>query len=289
MTSVALDACLCLLLVSAAAITVTSVPPREPSPDRADTVAETLAATTVTVDYSLRPAPTESGDGSRSADGRTADNPEYDRTAHGTLASLLARAAVRTVRVDGEPLTRTNAGFAAAVRGAVRERLPARTQVVVSFRPYPGSHLGRELRIGPRPPPKADVHAATVRPPSGVASPEDTATTAERSGYDGLGQLVADALVTGLFPPEKGRLALAGDDPVDRLVRHRYARASSYYGPRTRDAINDSDTRAANDRLAAAMGEQVASELRNRFDAPDDAAGALRIDTVRIAVRTWSA
>ena len=286
MTSVALDACLCLLLISAAGVTVTSVPPQDSDRDRADAVAQTLAATTAQVDYSLRPVPHRANE-SDSGSGE-ATNPEYDRTAHGTLASLLARAAVRTVRVDGEALTGTNAGFAAAVRTAVRERLPPRTQIVVSFRPYPGSHLGRELRIGPTPPPNADVNAATVNPPSGVSALARPNATGQQPGFDGLGQRVASALVEGLFPPEKARLALAGDPPVDRLVRHRYARASSLYGVDTREAVAAGDTRTANERLAAAMGEQVASELRARFPTPTTAADSLRLDTVNIAVRTWS-
>lgn len=288
MTGVALDACLCLLLVSAAAVTVTSVPQQEPGPDRADAVAETLAATTATVEYSLRPVPDGDERGVDDADD-AATNPEYERTAHGTLASLLARAAVRTVHLDGEPLTETNAGFAAAVRTHVRERLPPRTQVVVSFRPYPGAHLGRELHIGPTPPSTADVNGATVEPPSEVDAPPTPQAVAERDGFDGLGHSIASALVAGLFPPEKGRLALAGDAPVDRLVRHRYARASSYYGAETREPIDDGDTQVANDRLVAVMADQVTSELRARFGSPEQAAGSIRLDTVNIAVRTWSA
>ncbi|MEF8799842.1 MAG: hypothetical protein V5A38_07560 [Halolamina sp.] len=287
MTSVALDACLCLLLISAAGITVTSVPSQGSDLDRADSVAETLAATTATVDYSLRPVPHEK-DGIDSATD-DATNPEYERTAHGTLASLLARAAVRTVHVDGEALTGTNAGFAAAVHSVVRERLPPRTQVIVSFRPFPGAHLGREFRIGSPPPSDADVHAGTVHPPSGVSALANPEGTAEQTGFDGLGRRVASALVEGLFPPEKVRLALAGDAPVDRLLRHRYVRASSFYGVDTGEAIDDGDVRTANERLAEAMADRITGEFRTQFDTPADTANGLRLGTVRIAVRTWSA
>lgn len=286
MTSVALDAVLCLLLISAAGVTVTSVPSQDSDLDRADSVAETLAVTTATVEYSLRPVPNGKDETGSGTDDAT--NPEYERTAHGTLASLLARAAVRTVRIDGEALTGTNAGFAAAVRTVVRERLPPRTQVLVSFRPYPGAHLGRELHIGPTPPPNADVNAATVNPPSGVSALTNPESTAQQRGFDGLAQRVASALVEGLFPPKKARLALAGDPPVDHLVQHRYARAANYYGVDTREAVENGDTRTANDRLAATMGEHVTSELRNRFTTPTKAADSLRLDTVNIAVRTWS-
>lgn len=280
MTSAALDACLCLLLVSAAAVTVTSVAPSqaERGADRADAVAQTLAVETAQVRYTLAPP----GGGGATA------NPEYERSAHGTLASLLARAAVSTVRVDGEPLTRTRADFAAVVRETVRARLPARTQVVVEYAPYPGAHLGRELALGPTPPTNADVNAATVRVPSGVSKAENASVIATGTGFAGLSRVVATELVSGLFPPRKGRLALAGDHPVDALVTHRYARASELYGVRTRDAIERGDTRTANRRLAASMRERIAADLRQRFASPEEAADALRLADVRISVRTWS-
>lgn len=278
MTSAALDACLCLLLVSAAAVTVTSVPRPDTEADRADAVAETLAVETAQVTYALRPVGREE----RQA------GPEYDRNAHGTLATLLARAAVSTVRVDGEPVTRTRAGFVTAVRDAVERRLPARTQVVVRFRPYPGAHLGRDLTVGPTPPASADVHTATVHAPSGISAPENSTDAAARGGFDGLGDAVAAALVRGLFPPKQGRLALAGDPPVETLVAHRYDRASEQYGVRTRGAIEQGDTREANRRLAAAMGDRVASDLRERFESVEAAADALELGDVRISVRTWS-
>lgn len=278
MTSAALDACLCLLLISAAAVSVTSVTQPDTGGDRADAVAETLAVETAQVTYTLKPAGGQ----------RNEASPEYDRTTHGSLASLLAQAGVGTVRVDGDPLTRTREGFAAAVRETVRERLPARTQVVVEFQPYPGSHLGRELTVGPTPPANADVHAATVRASSGISPLENADDTAANDGFDGLGNAVAAELVRGLFPPRKGRLALAGDPPVETLVRHRYARASEEYSVRTQDVIERGDTREANRRLAAPMSERVAADLRQQFNSPETAADALRLGDVKIAVRTWS-
>lgn len=282
MTSAALDACLCLLLISAAAVTVTSVPAPSASgeTDRADAVAETLTATTAEVPYTLRPVP-------GSDDDRT---PEFERVAHGTLASLLADAAVRTVRVDGEALTGTNADFADAVRETVSERLPPRTRVVVRWQPIPGSHLGRQFSVGPAPPADADVHAETVRAASGVPAPtaSNASAAARAGGYDGLARLVSNSLVSGLFPPDKGRLALGDDAPVDDLVRHRYRRASEQYAVETAGEIERKRTRAANRKIAAAMADRVADDLRNASDSPSGAAESLRIDTVEISVRTWS-
>lgn len=281
MTGAALDACLCLLLISAAAVTVTSAPVQSgvDDPDRADAVAETLTAVTADVPYTLRPVP--NGDGEPDA------SPEYDRVAHGTLATLLADAAVRTVRVGGEALTGTSEGFAAAVRETVAERLPSRTRVVVRWQPYPDAHLGRAFAVGPTPPAGVDVNAATVRAPSGVDTPENASATAG-SGFDRLGRGVADAIVTGLLPPEKGRLALDDDAPLDDLVRHRYRRASRRYGVDTATAIDRGNTRSANRRIASAMAERVADDLRQGASSPNDALDSLELDTVEISVRTWS-
>lgn len=282
MTATALDACLCLLLISAAAVTVTSAPTPDSAVDdtnRADAVAETLTATTADVPYRLRPVPGSVDDG----------NPEFERVAHGTLASLLADAAVRTVRVDGAALTRTREAFADAVRETVRDRLPPRTRVVVRWKPYPDAHLGRQFTVGPSPPPTADAHAETVRAPSGVDSPSPAAvSSAADEGVDALGRVVAKSLVRGLLPPAKGRLALGGDAPVDDLVRYRYRRASQVYGVDTAAAVEDAETRAANRAIAAAMQKRVAADLRNSTEGPREAAASLELATVKISVRTWS-
>lgn len=280
MTSAALDAGLCLLLISAAAVTVTSAPAPSATeePDRADAVAETLTATTAEVPYRLEPVPGSDADGS----------PEYDRVAHGTLASLLADAAVRTVHVDGEPLTDTNEGFATAVRETVADRLPDRTRVVVHWEPTPDSHIERQFAVGPTPPPDADVNAETIRAPSGVDAPENATSVANTGGVEGLAWLVADSLVDGILPPEKGRLALGGDPPVDDLIRHRYLQIGDHYDVDTRDSIERGDTHHANRRLARGMADRVAEDLRNGPANPDDAAASLELDTVEISVRTWS-
>jgi|AntRauTorcE11898_2_1112593.scaffolds.fasta_scaffold01155_5 hypothetical protein len=288
MTATALDACLCLLLISAAAVTVTSAPgTAEPSAEtgvadanRADAVAETLTAATADVPYRLQPVPGSADHG----------NPEFERVAHGTLASLLAEAAVRTVHVDGTALTGTSEAFANAVRETVRERLPPRTRVEVRWEPYPGAHLGRQFAVGPSPPPDTDVHAETIRAPSGVDSPPaEAVSSAADEGFDALARVAAESLVRGLFPPAKGRLALGGDAPVDDLVRHRYRRASEVYGVETAEPIEDTDTQAANRRIAAAMRNQIAADLRKNAESPGEVAGSLELDTVKITVRTWSA
>lgn len=284
MTSTTLDVCLCLLLISGAAVTVASVAPPEADPDRADAVADSLAATT-TVEYSLSPGAAKADPALATFD-RT-EGPEFQRTAHGTLASLLGRATIRTVRVDGEPLTHAGDDFQAQVAAATMAALPPRTQIVVEWRPYTGAHLGRRLALGPTPPPTADVHAATVRVPSGMAAPANATSVAREEGFDGLSNAVAAAVIGGLLPPKRTRLALAGDAPVDTLVRYRYRRVAAVYGANVSTSLQRGDTRAANAKLTDAAAPRIETELRAAFDSPTAAARGLDLGSVDVVVRTW--
>lgn len=285
MTATVLDACLCLLLVSAAAVTVASVPTPDVGVDRADSAADTLAATT-SFNYTLSP-------GARRADPELAS---FDRThgqaftrhSRGSLASLLGRAAVRTARIDGELPTHTATDFAAKAHGATRAALPPKTQVVVSWRPYPGAHLGQTVSIGPTPPADADVNAALVRVPSGFAPPERASRIAERSGFGGLSRTIASSLVEGLVPPSQARIALAGDPPVSTLMRYRYRRLAQLYGATVSEPLARGDLHTVNRRLEAHIAARVEADLRSQYDSPTRAARHLGLGTVELSVRTWS-
>ncbi|WP_152529820.1 DUF7284 family protein [Candidatus Halobonum tyrrellensis] len=291
MTSTTLDAALCLLLVSAAAVTVVGVPsgtaPDPTSPDRADAVAELVSATTANVSYSLAP-------GAEAAGLDRTGGPEFNRVAHGTLADLLARAAFRNASVDGAPLVRTDADFRRAVRAAVARALPARTQVVARWQPYPGAHLGGRVAVGPAPPADTTVHAARVTVPLG-AFPDRSrterpaeATPEAPAAFDRTANATADRLVAGMFPASELRFALHGDAPLPGLVEHRYRRADAAYGTDASAALDDGP-RAANARLRPAVAARVETDLRARFDSPDAAASSVDPDRAVVVVRTWSA
>jgi hypothetical protein len=134
----ALDAMLCLLLVSAAVVTLVTVPaalPVSAPPTDAHGVAGLLAAGTVTVTYG-------------------------NETANGTYANLLADAAAVRAR---EPGNRSPA-FVAAVRRAVdriRRDVAAETQILAVWRPAPDRPVGARVRIGPASPPGTDVEASS--------------------------------------------------------------------------------------------------------------------------------
>lgn len=151
--STVLDVSLCLLLVTASALTLVGTPlDSEPgpgadlhsgqnpdqNPDTADETAEMLTTTTAQVTYEA---------GSR------------NRTAHDTLAGLLAAAALADI---GEAST-------TPFRRAVIERVgralrysDVSVQVVADPIPDRDSALGSPVVAGDAPPPDADVHAAVV-------------------------------------------------------------------------------------------------------------------------------
>ncbi|MFB6281749.1 MAG: hypothetical protein ABEH40_07000, partial [Haloferacaceae archaeon] len=233
MTSTALDATLCLLLVSAGAVVV-STAPGEPGSTvvggaaSADAAAETVATSTATVNYTLVPgsgAGAEAAPEPRPGSGGTGDRPFLRRTAHGTLAALLADAAMGRVTVGGRRLSRARADLAAGVREAVRAAVGGtHTQVVAVWRPYPGAPVAGRMAVGSRPPPGADVRAATVVAASGA--PADGSRAEDGRGYGAVARLAATRTVRTLFPPAATRFALGADHPDPTLVRRRYARAA---------------------------------------------------------------
>lgn len=171
--STVLDVCLCVLLVGAAVLTLVSATAPEPDPaaGRAEEVATTLAGATATVSYA-------SGD--------------EVRTAHGTLAGLLADAAVSNRTPS------SGRGLRDAVGNATRPALVGRgwrAEVVATWRPYEGAEEVSRIRVGGRPPAGVDVHAATMIVPSGVDPVREAALyAAERGGFDGVANVVTASI-----------------------------------------------------------------------------------------------
>ena len=286
----AIDAAVALLLISAAVGVVVTAdrPPATPADSgRADAVADTLAATTAAVNYSLTPGIRELNRSEAGADLST-DTDELDRTTHGSLAGLLARAATATSGVaavdpEGKPLTRTRVGFRRAVRDAVRARTGAGIRIDATWRPYPDAPVGGHVGVGVEPP--ADgVHAATLVVPTGVEPIPATATV----DFGWLGRAVAARTVEVLVPAGPARITLRGDDPEAALVAHRYARLESRTDTSLAEPLATEDTAVANARITDSLGERMAADLRRDYDHPSDAADAVSVSSVRIVVRTWS-
>jgi len=283
-TSTVLDAVLCLLLISAAVVTVTTATPREPAGEgRAADVAATLTTTTASVNYTLTP---RTGTTAVDVPSRSA---RFDRTSHGTLAELLACAAVARIEVDGERLWHARDDFGRAVvrsvQGVVR---PNHTRITAAWRPYPESSMEGRVVVGSRPPPGRPVHAATVEVSSAFPTTREASRRAARSrGIDGVAGVVADGFVRGLFPAARTRTAAGGASPSAALVRHRYRRVSTRLGVSEPPRLADGGVTDANARLESALSDRVARDLRSTNTSATAAADGVRLGRVRIVVRTW--
>lgn len=285
--STVLDVALCLVLVSAAVLTVAGVhaPRPDPAARAAGETAAALASTTATVNYSLSGA-AETAD----AEFPRTDGQGFERTAHGTLGSLLAEAALANLSLDAHRVTDTGGAFAAAVRDAIAPLLVGtgwRGQVVARWTPYEGSDLRGAVRAGAEPPPDADVHTATLSVPSGMAATRSVDRLA-RLGYVGLARGMARGVVRERFPPAETRQALAGAYPRPRLTVLRYEGFADAYGVDMGAQVAVDAAGAANDRLVAAMADALADDMRDRFESPHGAAETAAFGTVTVVVRTWS-
>ena len=283
-TSTGLDAVLCLLLISGAVVTVTTAAPHEPAGEgRAADVAATLTTTTTSVTHTLTPRTGATGVDVPNRSAR------FERTSHGTLAELLARAAVARTEVDGERLWYARDGFThvvnRSVRGVVR---PNHTLITATWRPYPESSIEGRVVVGSRPPPGRPVHAATVEVSSGLPTTRDASRRAARErGIGGVADVVAGGLVRGLFPATRTRTAAGGAAPAAALVHHRYRRTAARLGVEPPSRLADGGVEAANDRLESALADRVARDLRSADASAARAAEGVRLGRVRIVVRTW--
>jgi len=226
MASTVLDVSVFVLCVAGGVVLLGAAggpPPAEPEP-----AADRVAATTAAVDYTVRP---------RGPNGTA--RPPVERTAHGTLGGLLARAAVAAATVDGRSLSPAADAFVAAVTGTVRERLPPRTSVVAIYEPYPGSSVRGTVRVGRTPPADAAVRATTLTVPA-AATPTAPGATPTAPGA------VARAILGSLFPRRPTAAADADRAYLDgrcaRLAAALAAAADAADAADTTDTTNTTDT-----------------------------------------------
>ena len=293
--STVLDVSLFLLLVSASAFVLVGASPPRGTPAAGPTT-NVLAASTATVNYSF--APSGTGGNPTGDDGSSARTGE--RTAHDTLAGLLAAGAVSdaTVRDPGTarsgdgPVNDPGSGFEHAVEAAVADALPrpARTQVIAQWRPYRGSAIRGAIGAGGSPPDDATVGAATMTVPNGLPSAKRSAREAARAGgFDALSRVLARRIVEASFPPDPTRTALRSDGSAAATTGRAYRRTAARLDATVVERDGWIDVDATNDRLTAALAPGVESDLRSRYGTATAAARTVAVGRVRITVRTWSA
>lgn len=258
MTGSLLDVCLALLLISAAAVTLSDAAGHEAtSPtDRAGEATALLATTTAAVPYTLE---TNSDQNRQTA----------SRVAHRTLAGHLAAAAVRSATLDGTTLSPSLADYRRAVRVVVADTLGPTTNVSVVWKPLPGTGIVGSLDVGPQPPATADIDAARFTVPVG--------------GVDAANTTPEAATVAVLFPPDRIAASARDDGVAPTLVRARYRRAGAALGVDAVGAFDADDPRAANSLLAASLvdrrGEASTVDTTTNTES--------RVGRVVVVVRTW--
>ncbi|WP_135533363.1 DUF7284 family protein [Halostella pelagica] len=271
--STVVDAVLCLLLVSGAVATLAYVPAdTDPSrPDTADETADVVGSSTARVDYTL-----------------ATPNGDVERSTQGTLAELLADAAVANMTVYGHQLSDDSDAFEREVT-AVVESAVARPNVSVTVRatwePYPNSPVKGTVTAGDVPPPNADVHVATLTVPSDSSTNRNDAVRAASDGFRGVARVTARGVVGALFPPEEASVSLQ-DPQTKRATAERYRRAATLFDSRV-DNDDPEQVRRTNERLTAALVDRTVGDFTDQFDTPQSAAEAVSVGEVRIVVRTW--
>lgn len=279
-SSAALDTVVFVVLIGAAVTVLGTATPTEPATGRtAEETGDVLASATTTVNFSR----------SARVRGRAVS---VDRRAHGTYAELIAAATVADPARTGDGLTDTGGSLTEEVREATRRVLGARAvnvQVTAVWRPYPGADLSGTTAVGGPPPRDASVAAAAVTVPSGFPNATARAlAAADRGEYGAVAAAVSRAVVEGLFPHGPTDDALHSEGPDRILIAHRYRHAADALGTDVTGAIRDGDVAAASRKLAAPLAAGMRRDLERRYDTPAAAARAVRVDRVRIVVRTWS-
>lgn len=289
-SSTTLDVVLFVILIGAAVGILTNANPGGSAADDrvADETADVVATSTAEVTYS-RTATVATGG---LLGGEAEREVTAERRASGTYAELLASAAVTNPSFPGAALTGTGADVGRAVRAVTRRNLPTggtNAQVRAVWRPYDDASLGGDVLVGERPPAHVDVSTAAISTPSGFPNVSSEARrVAGSSGYNGVATVVARAVVDGLFPPTETTDALHSEGPDRALVAHRYRTASETLDVDVGETLGRLDVDGTNARLASELAAQLEEDMVGRFDSPAAAARAVRVDRVRIVVRTWS-
>ncbi|MFC6951695.1 DUF7284 family protein [Halorubellus litoreus] len=274
-SSTTLDVVCCLLLVSAAVgvLAAASPPPEAHDARTADRATTLLSTTTTTVD-----AP-------------------GDRRTHGTLAALLARAAVADFGVPGSGSVDTSGSpdagnrFRAGVANRTRTTfagLDAVVNVTASYAPLPGSEASGEATVGPAVPRDVDVSVARIRVPVGSGpNPGEVRGAAAEDGVQGVARTVADATVPTVLAPSRTRWALR--DPATRsAVVSRYRTLGGALDVEPTGALAGGRVQRANALLSRSLADRYVAAVRSEYETPEEAAAAARPRVVVLTVRTWS-
>jgi len=307
--STVVDVTLAMLLISTSVVILgvyLADDPPEHEPVTADRMAETVAGTTLVVEYDLQ----EVEDEDHFDDTWIEDDDAYERVRHGPTAGLVADAAIANATFWGERVSVEGESFQEAVDGSLISAFhgaDANVHVRAVWRPFRGSEVEGVATAGQRPPPNADVSSVTLTVPSGMDVSEDELEANVANGDD-VARLIADAIVEGMFPVRQSQHALESQGMERSLIVYRYRqmaegvldRHTTRWDPAESDSwINRShaDARAANDDLAENMVDDAGFSTRSiGFDLdsaqwnddPDELREFVTVDQVQVTIRTWN-
>jgi hypothetical protein len=267
--STVFDVMICLLLVSAAVVTLT-LPVAQPQTENvADETATVLSGSTASVTYQVVPADT----------GDDISRTRYQRERHGTLAGLAGRAALAATVIEETPIAPETVDFRRAVRSVIEATIPARTAVTARWEPYPNATLAGQFEAGEHPPENADVQVA-IRT---VPLPE-LAVDAE-GDFEIISQAIATSFVETMVPTTPGERPLR-DALVIQAMADRYeGLAGEDFGARQALVAGEMDSLVeyATDGLAP----RVETDMRETFRSPAKAQQALTAGQAWVRVQRW--
>lgn len=247
------DVTLCLVLLAMAVATLAVPSPTVPA-STADATAEQLGTTTGNVSETVA--------GPR---GRP-----MERQVSGTVASLLARATLANLTLDGHHLAPTTVAYRRGVRRTVRrlrDWAPAKTSISARWQPYPGAPIVGSVSVGPAPPPGVTVGTARLSVPVPIEPVPDSAD----GSFGDLSRVISDSVIDVTLPEPPQ--AAAG-----RSARRYEAYAQALGG------VADPSRAELRRKLAT----RLERDLRRRFDRPVDAAAALETGSATVVVREWA-
>ena len=267
--STAVDVTVFLLLVSASVATLALVPDPEPRDVTVDDRANVLGSVTADLEYRLRGS---------------------DRRSHGTVASLLARGAVANATIDGRSLAPERDTYLEQARSVASRVLgPAnRTRAVVRWTPYRGSPVRGAVQIGPAPPPRRDVSVATLTVP--VPNPSTGGSTEARPPPDSFrdtASIAARKTVDALLPESRATLPSNHASPARLVASSRLRTLADATNVSVAGPLSRGNVSLARRRILEGLADRFESDMRARFETPEEAAARLRVETARITLRRW--
>lgn len=295
------DVSLAIVVVTAAIALLATAPGNEqPARDHdADRTAEVVSTATLAVPYSLDSVVADMDRDS------VDENTDLRRHSHGSVADLLADAAVANLTVSGSTDHRQLTPIGVAYESAIDGRFQARfvgsnfeTNVTAVWEPYEGSELRGTATVGEPIPPQNEYSSIHLTVPSGFESVQNDALAAVEhdSDFRPVARRVAERLVEGYLPPLEAKRALESSGFERERTVYRYEQMASLVegaDPDDRELRRNLERDSAepfriNRYLVTHLAEQIADDLQSRFDSAFSAAEAVSTGSVTVIVRTWN-